>query len=182
MDKAVYRIEQELKRTKRETAHQQDEKNESQAHLEHLLQEVDSLRAQNARASSTGSDPHELPPPHLPGPDPIYHQNHPQTPISISRESVPQHEHTGNFAFDDAENPLQLLARASDLSLPTNPLTSTSNSLLTSIPTTSVPYTAKEDRLRTFFGPFRPRLDIGEDIDPVDMGYITLDEADVLFT
>ncbi|RFU26097.1 hypothetical protein B7463_g10243, partial [Scytalidium lignicola] len=179
LDKAVHRIEQELRRTKRNAAHLEDERTGS--HLEHLLQEVDNFRAQNSGSDNPESKSH-VPQPQPENLDPNYHQNHPHVPNSIINRDLIQPEHAGSFAFDDAENPLQLLARASDLSLPRNPLSSTSNSILTAIPPTSATYTAKDETLRTFFGPFRPRLDIGEDIDPVEMGYITLEEADVLFT
>jgi hypothetical protein len=35
--------------------------------------------------------------------------------------------------------------------------------------------------LQTFFGPFRPSLDVGEDIDPIDLGLVTEDESEALF-
>lgn len=88
------------------------------------------------------------------------------------------------YALEDAENPLQLLARASDL--PMSPRN------IPAMPDHLTPIAAPnqaEQRgdqsvnqdLRTFFGPLRPNLDTGEDIDPVDMGYVTPSETDVLF-
>ena len=84
-----------------------------------------------------------------------------------------------NLDVDDAENPLQLLARASDLSVPPSQPSSgprSFGSLHSRMDST------QDYDLKLFFGPFRPSLDVGEDIDPVDMGFVTPEEADVLFT
>jgi hypothetical protein len=87
-----------------------------------------------------------------------------------------------NFAVDDAENPLQLLARASDLSGPSGQ-TPYANSILSSV--TLMPRAEfgrdHDHDLQTFFGPFRPSLDVGEEIDPIDMGLVTVEETDALF-
>lgn len=81
-----------------------------------------------------------------------------------------------HFSVDDAENPLQLLARASDLSAPSHP---TSTSIHTA--TSYNPASSGDRKLRAFFGPFRPSLDIGVDIDPIDLGLVTKEEATILF-
>jgi len=83
------------------------------------------------------------------------------------------------FAVDDAENPLQLLARASDLSAPSN---QTPYTLPTPLSGPRNPLTGRDQKLRDFFGPFRPSLDVEPDIDPMDMGLVTEEEAAVLFT
>ena len=55
----------------------------------------------------------------------------------------------------------------------------------TQAPASSGPfYPAKEDEdkdLQTFFGRFIPNLDVSEDIDPIDMGFITNGETIALF-
>lgn len=38
-----------------------------------------------------------------------------------------------------------------------------------------------DEDLQAFFGPFSPHLDVCEDIDPIDMGYITPGETIALF-
>ena len=38
-----------------------------------------------------------------------------------------------------------------------------------------------DPELQAFFGPFRPSLDVGPDIDPIDMGLATEVEANTLF-
>lgn len=89
------------------------------------------------------------------------------------------------FALEDAENPLQLLARASDLPISPRNAPSTQDHLSTEV--THLNTGHKGDHgdnqdLHNFFGPSKPNQDIGEDIDPIDMGYVTPSETDVLFT
>ena len=90
-----------------------------------------------------------------------------------------------NYAVDDAENPLQLLARASDISTPPfQPFQpSHSSSFMQSISTPPPPPDPHwKDDLQTFFGPFRPSMDVGEDVDPINLGLATFEEADALFS
>ncbi|KAL4801760.1 hypothetical protein BDV18DRAFT_167153 [Aspergillus unguis] len=98
----------------------------------------------------------------------------------------PRDSNTGeNLALDDAENPLQLLARASDLQLtPTDVRdTATWPSLTTSQPATD-PALGLESKAvaRPFFVPVRANLDVGPEMDPIDIGLVTLAEAESLFT
>ena len=84
------------------------------------------------------------------------------------------------FVVDDAENPLQLLARASDLSGTSGQVPYAAGTLSS----VSLPPRAEFGRdhdLQTFFGPFRPSLDVGAGIDPIDLGLVTVEETDVLF-
>ncbi|KAI9645955.1 hypothetical protein NHQ30_005392 [Ciborinia camelliae] len=90
-------------------------------------------------------------------------------------ESVGQIE-TNDLALDDAENPLQLLARASDLADTATQL-HFQNNLSPHKQEYMSSTLAKADKLRRFFGPFQPRLDVGSDIDPIDIGLVTLEES-----
>lgn len=72
--------------------------------------------------------------------------------------------------LDSAENPLQLLARASDLSASQQYAQSPHSA-----------FSRTDTDLQSFFGPFQPKLDVGEDIDPIDMGYVNHEEAELLF-
>jgi hypothetical protein len=67
---------------------------------------------------------------------------------------------------------LQLLARASDLSGPSN---------LVALPVVRSVIKG-ENALRSFFGPFKPSLDNDVDIDPIEMGLVTVEEANALFS
>lgn len=88
------------------------------------------------------------------------------------------------YALEDAENPLQLLARASDLpASPHNMQTAPDHISPVAAPNNAGQRADQSENndLRTFFGPLSPNLDTGEDIDPIDMGYVTPSETDVLF-
>ncbi|KAL5041313.1 hypothetical protein BDW71DRAFT_169038 [Aspergillus fruticulosus] len=91
-----------------------------------------------------------------------------------------------SLALDDAENPLQLLARASDLQLSPNDVrdTATWPSLATSQPATGLSAVVGSNvtAARSFFVPVKASLDIGPDMDPIDIGLVTLPEAESLFT
>lgn len=88
--------------------------------------------------------------------------------------------------LDDAENPLQLLARTSELlsSIGASGNASGNGHLPSkSLPTQEVVSGHDHDsNLATFFGRFRPRLDVGPDLDPVELGLLTVPEAEALFT
>lgn len=83
--------------------------------------------------------------------------------------------------LDDAENPLQLLARTSELlstiapHLPGSAL----SSLHARFPGRSA---AADGHLQTFFGGFNGRLDVGDDLDPIELGLVTVAEAEALFS
>ncbi|KAF2145859.1 uncharacterized protein K452DRAFT_220757 [Aplosporella prunicola CBS 121167] len=71
-----------------------------------------------------------------------------------------------DFPLNDAENPLQLLAHASDLS----------RSRLT-----QQDVNRNNDAGQGFFRPLKPKLDVGPDMDPIELGLVTQAEAEELF-
>lgn len=122
---------------------------------------------------------------------------------SPSHRDVPEE----NLALDDAENPLQLLARASDLQLspvgvrhvPKSPPMPLISSVPPSLPQEVLvvdrrradrdegrEFDAELDRreqsAKSFFVPARANLDVGDDLDPVELGLVTFDESESLFT
>lgn len=166
LEKAVYRIEQEIKRSK---TRRQSEDETNQYHLQSLLSEAQGLL------------PNEMRPP--------YASNfHNGDDVSASYQQPGTVRFDGNggqssddqLPVDDAENPLQLLARATDLSHPTN---TTPNAVNEPSPMFSTPRpgTGKDQDLQTFFGPFHPSLDVEPETDPIEMGLVTHDEAHTLF-
>jgi hypothetical protein len=93
-----------------------------------------------------------------------------------------------NLAIDDAENPLQLLARASDLQLSPKPSLGgpASSSVSANIPIRPVQSREALDEaasdVQSFFTAIRVTLDVGDEIDPISMGLVTEEEADALFS
>ncbi|KAJ5692030.1 hypothetical protein N7462_001453 [Penicillium macrosclerotiorum] len=101
----------------------------------------------------------------------------------LSPHEVPADE---SLALDDAENPLQLLARASDLQLsPTGVRHIPKSSVLPSVAPTNLPQESAnsgELSAKSFFVPARANRDVGPDLDPVDLGLVTFDESESLFS
>ncbi|KAK3985254.1 hypothetical protein QBC44DRAFT_161962 [Cladorrhinum sp. PSN332] len=100
--------------------------------------------------------------------------------------STPSQGHVGeeSLAVDDAENPLQLLARASDLHVspksgdhPALDAASSSNSRARG--QNKQPERISE--VEKFFKLSQFSLDIGPSLDPIELGLITQEEADTLF-
>lgn len=177
LDKAVYRIEQAIKKSR--THGSPSEEIQQTTHLQNLLNEAQGLLPRPVLRDTTPILPQQVHPAHdqrqLP---PIRHEPMNALPkTSMLGQNMP--DGNDNFAVDDAENPLQLLARASDLSVPSGQAPYAA-SVLSSV---TLPTRADFGRndLQTFFGPFRPSLDGGENIDPIDMGLVTVEETDALF-
>lgn len=91
-----------------------------------------------------------------------------------------------SLTLDDAENPLQLLARASDLQLsPTGVRHVQKSPMPPSVAPSAVPQESNDSgevSAKSFFVPAQANLDVGPDLDPVDLGLVTFDEAESLFS
>lgn len=158
MDKAVHQLEKAMKSSKNDNLPQ-----EEQRRLKFLLSEAENLVSGSTDKISTQLMEQPIPQNDM-------NSGLPEAAdLSLSRahESIGQIE-MGNVALDDAENPLQLLARASDLA-------DTATKQL-HMP----PPLVETGELRRFFGPFQPRLDVGSDIDPIDGGLVTQEEVTLL--
>jgi hypothetical protein len=174
LEKAVYRIEQAIKRSK--TGDNQSDGDQDTQHLRNLLNEAQGLLPRQMPNGLEQSYRHQRTPSQ--GQSLLHQQDQfgpalPRTDLSAIQNPE------DNFEVDDAENPLQLLARASDLSAPPHhtsyPASRNSFSQIRN------PNVVADPELQAFFGPIRPSLDVGSDIDPIDMGLVTDDEANTLF-
>lgn len=196
LEKAVYRIEQAIKRSRT----QGPDEDESTQHLQALLSEAQGLLPATTSPAVHMSPSTDRSQQQDPNHQRAQNTSHPQPPQSHARSlsnmslnqsathqssqyppghsykrPVPETEGPDdNFSVDDAENPLQLLARASDLSAP--------NKQTSYLSPPRFPGAVGDQQLRDFFGPFRPSLDVGEDIDPIELGLVTEEEATILFT
>ncbi len=107
-----------------------------------------------------------------------------QDGMSIPQESTPSQGHVAeeSLAVDDAENPLQLLARASDLHV--SPKSGNEHPVREITPHQRAHHskqTEKISEVEKFFKLSQFGLDVGPDLDPIDLGLMTLEEADSLF-
>lgn len=80
------------------------------------------------------------------------------------------------LALEGVENPLQLLARASDLRIASPHTISTS----VSTPGSRLAFIEPSTDVHRFFLPMKASLDQGPGLDPIDVGLVTLDEAETL--
>jgi hypothetical protein len=101
---------------------------------------------------------------------------------ATNNRSLDGRDETSDLA--DAENPLQLLAQTSELMQASATASHTIAPI--SVPRAIQPvgelsFAADYDGIGRFFGRFRPRLDVEPELDPVEIGLITLSEANALF-
>jgi len=104
--------------------------------------------------------------------------------MSIPQDSTPAQSHNADesLAVDDAENPLQLLARASDLHV--SPKSGNEHVAREVTPHQRARHSKQNDRIsevEKFFKLSQFSLDIGPDLDPIELGLLSLEEADSLF-
>jgi hypothetical protein len=104
--------------------------------------------------------------------------------MSVPQESTPSQGHVGeeSLAVDDAENPLQLLARASDLHVSPKPGTEhVAAEVMSRQRTRQGKQSEKVSEVEKFFKLSQFSLDTGPDLDPIHLGLMTVEEADTLF-
>lgn len=164
LEKAIYQVEQAIKRSKSSGVPFDPDPD---VDLRQLVTQSQSLDNPQPRRQSSH--------------DPLHRRlesTHSSTD-SMTREAT---EKPDEIALDNAENPLQLLAMASAM-----PHQSPS-SIVTPSPAAATSQTGSnsvenEDAdLQTFFGSLNPVLDNSQDIDPIELGLLTEEESEVLFT
>lgn len=165
MDKALYQIDQAVKRA-RSTSQKNPEDDRILSHLQDLLSGANSPDAPQTRYSASGD-----------GDEDAYseeEEEQEQDPV-VMPEFIQRTQQS--LAIDDAENPLQLLARASYIQ--PSPESRHGNSPLQAHTASTTGQT--EDEIQAFFAPAQAHLDVGSDVDPVTLGLVSEDEADKLF-
>ncbi|KAI1431475.1 hypothetical protein GGR50DRAFT_679293 [Xylaria sp. CBS 124048] len=189
LEKAVFQLEQALKRT--QPGSDQIQHREQSVELRNLLERSRHLLS----AEQSQTHHHAIPGPAVNGlrhegsvSSPRHssltsHETPPSQADSCSRDGGPLSESVEDdqLNLDDAENPLQLLARTSEL------LSSIDNS--DRGPSGDyLPFKPPRNRdgehdgnSAVFFSRYQPRLDLGPELDPVELGLLTLSEAESLF-
>lgn len=175
-DKALYQIEQALKRVK--SGKQTPEDNKVVLDLRNLLSETADTQV-NAPPRAPG---------HPSSAGDTYEQgfsdDDQETEDSPDSRAFLYRPCDGSLTVDDAENPLQLLARASNLQLsptPSGAATSPAHSNRRKEKRQRPGNDGGKSDIESFFTGVRVNLDVGEDIDPIEMGLVTEAEADELF-
>jgi len=157
LEKALYQIEQAIKRPRGPDAAASDAAHKVISNLQELLGKAQDQQ----QVSHSETDD--------------FSENQDQT------HSLPSpREQEDSLALDDAENPLQLLARASDLQL-------------SPAETRKVPAPLQQQQAisrtqghnscaNSFFVPVRASRDVGPELDPIELGLVTVEEAESLFS
>ncbi|KAF2011162.1 hypothetical protein BU24DRAFT_378071 [Aaosphaeria arxii CBS 175.79] len=147
LDKAVFQIAEALKKSKSDTL-------ANEATLEQLRQLLDVTQSSSSDAGSNGISANIA---------------------FLPEKDVAGHTSDDQLALDDAENPLQLLARASDLRL-------TSPSQLAEASPGTPSDRNQETDIQRFFQPMKANIDQSPEWDPIEAGLVTLGEAEMLMT
>ncbi|CAI6336739.1 unnamed protein product [Periconia digitata] len=151
LEKAIHQVEEALKRSRADS--NVSTSNSASEQLQQLLNEI--------RGGATDNDGVSA---------------HRRDASLISNEDVVPSANHDQLTLDDAENPLQLLARASDLRLATPP-------------PFDVPFTPStfhgsdldsQSEVHRFFLPLKATLDQGLVYDPINLGLVTVEEANFL--
>ncbi|KAH7141434.1 hypothetical protein B0J13DRAFT_556837 [Dactylonectria estremocensis] len=178
LDKALFQIDEAVKRA-RSAAQQSPDDNRVLAHLQGLLSGAHVDEASSARdvyvstSASLGTDEHDDASSGDDDDDDVDEQD----PVTMT-EFIQRTE--DSLAIDDAENPLQLLARASYI----QPSPESRHGSSPGMPLIAIASPAQQsgDEIQAFFAPARVHLDIGDDVDPVSLGLVSDEEAESLFS
>ncbi|KAJ4249968.1 hypothetical protein NW757_007397 [Fusarium falciforme] len=168
LDKALYQIDQAVKRA-RSAGQKSPEDDRILSHLQDLLSGVNTpepppTRGNYGSTSGNGDD------------DAYSDEGEEEEQDTVTMPDFIQRTQQ-SLAIDDAENPLQLLARASYIQ--PSPESRHGNSPQQAHTASTQGQT--EDEIQAFFAPAQVHLDVGPDVDPVSLGLVSEDEADNLF-
>ena len=178
LDKALYQIEQALRRAR--TGEQSDAEQKSLRNLYKLLGSNYS-RGMDDPQSHVGPKRRHTDDPSFFLPQQAESDDGVLTPEN--RAYLPQHRE-GSLTIDDAENPLQLVARASKLRLSPGALSAdvpSPDSLDRCLDPETETEVDDDTEIRSYFTSIRVSLDIGDDVDPLSIGLVTEAEAQELF-
>ncbi|EGU87667.1 hypothetical protein FOXB_01823 [Fusarium oxysporum f. sp. conglutinans Fo5176] len=164
LDKALYQIDQAVKRA-RSASQKNPEDDRILNHLQELLSNANTPEHATTRGYSVSGDGDE---------DAYSEEEEEQDPVAMP-DFIQRTQQS--LAIDDAENPLQLLARASYIQ--PSPESRHGNSPQQAHTASTQGQT--EDEIQAFFAPAQVHLDVGHDVDPVSLGLVSEEEADKLF-
>lgn len=174
LDKAIFQIEQAIKRAK--SGEQTSDDHKALYDLQHLLDDAGELSSVVSNTSSSNK---------LKRRSTVEEDESSEEEDEI--EDTPEsntyitHHREGSLTVDDAENPLQLLARASNLQLSPTPGGPSPGQISRASRKKQADRQDEDLETQSFFTSIRVNLDVSEDIDPIYMGLTTESEADELF-
>lgn len=156
LEKAIYQVEAAIKKRKADNATNLT----TLEHLKKLLSDQDEEKTV-AGSQNTLSPKNKTP--------------------QVTEKDVAPTSNAGDDQLEGVENPLQLLARASDLRI-ASPLTPPGASASTPGTWLSASEHGPYMDVQRFFLPMKANFDQGPGLDPIDVGLVTFEEAEMLLT
>lgn len=179
MEKAIYQVEQALKRSKDGASGLTAD---AEADLRQLIAAPQASSDPRRQSNSTSAVMEKKKSLSHPPAGLVQIESTGTTDNSHEVSPADHGEKPDELALNNADNPLQLLAMASVLP-GQSPSTAISTSPAGVLPPPGANEANADDtELQTFFGSLMPRLDNSPQLDPIELGLVTQDEADSLFT
>jgi hypothetical protein len=154
LEKAIHQVEEAIKKRRSDSSTNQT----TLEHLKSLLGDYQRAEEKPSIASDTPSSHDDTPP--------------------VAEKYIAATSSDDQLALEGVENPLQLLARASDLRI------ASPNTVNASVSTPGSHINTSENGpfmdVHRFFLPMKASLDQGPGLDPIDVGLVTLQEAELL--
>lgn len=182
LDKAIYQVEEAVKKARTKGSSMHDEHARA---LRQLLSESESARRSSASPARNGSQ--DVAPSRTSSIAEVEHvaakqqesstltSFDPNSPKNISNDDGEHDEVTVN----NANNPLQLLAMVSSIPDSEDVISDAESNNDTS--PSAVTVAVDEDDTRGFFSPMTSKLDIGKDLDPLELGLVSETDVETLF-
>lgn len=189
LDKAIHQVEEAVKKARTKGSAMQDEHTRA---LRQLLTESEDSHVMSAgpnrgtddlatlRANSNSVTGYAGKLPQQNPPVGSLEPQHSASMITVNDDGGGEND--DDVTVNNANNPLQLLAIASSIPEPesNDPYAEANNDLSPSMATATA--TTDDDETRDFFSPMTSKLDVGEDLDPLDLGLVADEEVEVLFS
>jgi hypothetical protein len=156
LEKAIYQVEEAIKKRKADNTTNLT----TLAHLKKLLSDQGEEKTVGGSQATLSPD---------------------EKTLQVTETDVAPTSNAGDDQLEGVENPLQLLARASDLRI-ASPLTPPGGNASTPGTWLSGSEHGPYLDVQRFFLPMKANLDQGPGLDPVDVGLVTLEEAEMLLT
>ncbi|KAJ9609760.1 hypothetical protein H2200_006088 [Cladophialophora chaetospira] len=181
LEKAIYQVEQALKRSKDGPTGLTVE---AEADLRQMIAAPEASPLLRRQSSSTAPAVERQPSFLQPHAGLMPSESAETTDNSIEVSPADHGEKPDELALNNADNPLQLLAMASVLpgQSPSTNMSTSPAGVFVPQPTTNEAGAVNDVELQQFFGSLMPRLDNSADLDPINLGLVTQEEADSLFT
>lgn len=175
LDKAIHQVEEAVKRARKSDGQLPNQHAQALKKLLEDSKAADEHSANQHQKNLSVADGYEN---SAASGTPVLHSEG----VNVLRSPSPHnncdnHPNTDDVTVNNANNPLQLLAIASAIPDQSSTDSPVANNKVTPDNRSAV----EDDETYNFFSPITSKLDVGPDLDPIDLGLVTGEEAKVLF-